>query len=162
MWNISNKKVCYFALLLLCAFYVLAFAHKDRIITIENGNLIGLPEEYQPAKLNLQKMYLQIGHNRLDFPPCISKYFPEDNQYTLEIAASWYHDLSILPPYLSISIKPNGKDYSFDLMFDMDTLNPIEFEIEIRESPTLIFCHQIKIDKHCLESIKNSLTKIKR
>jgi hypothetical protein len=158
---IMKKKIFLSVFFLALVFCVSASAHQDRIITMENGKLIGLPERYQPAHLDLQKKSLRIGANQFNFPACVLKYFPNDDQYDIKITSSWYHDLSILPPYLSISIQPRGKDYSFDLLFDMDTLKPIKFEIQIRQ-PNMTSFHELVISDSCRKSIEESYTKIKQ
>lgn len=135
-------------------------AHMDRIIELEEGKLIGLPQEYQPAFLDLQDMSLQIGSNRLKFPACVSKYFQNQTQYDVEITASWYHDVYTLPPYLGISILPKGRDHSFKLLFDMKTLNPIEFQIEIRDSDTVNSFYDLLINDPCRKSIQESCIKM--
>jgi hypothetical protein len=160
--EIMIKRISLFIFFLLFSFSITALAHVDRIINIKNGELIGLPEKYQPAFLDLQNKSLRIGNNKFEFPPCISKYFPNGNQYDIKITSSWYHDLSEMPPYLSILIQPLGKDYGFDLLFNMDTLKLIKIEIVIHESNKVTSYHQVLIDKMCMKSINNSYVKIKK
>lgn len=156
-----NRTIYLIICLLPILFCDSASAHQDRIIDLKNGELIGLPEKYQPAYLNIEKKTLQIGATRFEFPACVSKYFPETNDYDIQITSSWYHDLSKLPPYLTISIRPKGKDYSFNLLFDMDTLKPYKFEIQIHESDTVTSFHELDISAICQKNIEKSYTKIK-
>jgi len=156
-----NKKIYCLLFFIFLVFCVPSSAHQDRIVTIEDGTLSGLPKKYQPAYLDLDKKILQIKNNRFNFPPCVSKYFPKNDQYDVQITSSWYHDLSSLPPYLSISIHPKNKDYKFNLSFNMDTLEPIGFEIEIRESDVLTSFHQLEISDNCRQSIQDSYSKEK-
>jgi hypothetical protein len=131
-------------------------AHKDRIILIDNGKLVGLPDQYQPAYLNLQEKSLQVGTKHIVFPACVSKYFPENNNYTVKITASWYHATTAMPPYLLISIHPSGRNYNYRLLFNLDTPKPLKFEIEIHESESVTAFHQLVIDDICRESIERS------
>jgi len=137
-----------------------ASAHQDRIIKLENGVLVGLPDKYQPAYFNLQKKSLQIGVNQLDFPPCISNYFSEDAQDDILITSSWHHDLTTIPPYLLISIQPQERYYSYKLLFDMDTLKPYDFQIDIRRTQTFTSHQSLVIDDNCHKSIEESLRQI--
>jgi hypothetical protein len=138
------------------SFCVYVTAHSDRVIELKDGKLIGFPEKYQPAYLDLNAKSLQIGTIRFDFPACVSKYFSDDEQFEIEIISSWYHSMSRLPPYISIKISPKGKMHSYNLLLNMDTLRPIEFEIAIIESETTISYHELKINKRCKELIETS------
>ena len=152
------SKIIYIIIIISC---VSVYAHKDTKITLDNYELIGLPDKYKPSYLNMKEKFLRIGHNRLDFPSCVLKYFPENKEYNLFITSSWYHDLSLMPPYLNISIFLKNKDYRFNLLFNMDTLMPYQFEIIIRDSDKTTYFHELKIDNSCLEDIKNSTKEIK-
>jgi len=149
--------------ILICCFYSIqsANAHQDTIIKrAANGALSGLPEQYQPAILSLDESFLQIGSNKIIFPPCIAKYFPSQGEYEVGITASWYHGpMSGLPPYISIKIHPQGKDYSYGLLIDLDTVKPIELKIIIKETKSSTAYHTIEIDKNCESSLKKSVQK---
>lgn len=147
----------FFFFLLVC---FAASAHQDRIITLRHGELIGLPEKHRPAQLDLERGSLRIGGNRLDFPPCMARYFPKDRAYTVRVAASWTHDASLLPPYLSILVEPRGKHYAFQLLLNLNSLRPIRFEIQVRESQRATSTYEILIDAACREGIAASLMKV--
>jgi len=136
-------------------------AHKDRLITLENECLVGLPNEYQPAQLNLNEGRLRIKNHVMVFPPYIRSLFPE-NRYHLEITSSWYHERSILPPYLSIHIIPDGKDFSYEMLFNMDTLEIIKIEVVIHEAGnTNIRDFPVALSDQQKNAIKESVSKVR-
>ena len=57
------------------------------------------------------------------FSPLLKSLFglPHD----LKLTASAYHDPKILPPYLAITIQPKGKDFAYQLLLNLDTLDPV-------------------------------------
>jgi len=142
-----NKKCLIYLFYFSLVFCIAVSSHEDKIITLKNNELIGLPQQYQPAYLDIQNRLLRIKSKQINFSPCISKYFPDDNQFDIKISSSWYHDLSIMPPYISILIQPKGKDYSFDLLFNMDTLKPFEIKIVTKESNKVTSWHKVLNDK---------------
>ena len=131
-------------------------AHQDRIIELKNGKLIGFPDKYHPAYFDLQKKSLQIGSNKFIFPQCVSRYFPENDKFELFITSSWYHDLKNIPPYMVIRIQPLKKEYTYELVFELDTLKIHHINIRVTESDTVTAIHELKIDDNCKEDIKNS------
>lgn len=149
---------------------VVARAHQDRIIVLQkNGELLGFPSQYQPAKLNLDEMQLRIGKNAINFPPCISKYFEASGDHEIFITSSWYHNTEpfyfgdkLIPPiprYININLKPREESFSFSLLFNLDTLEPIEFSIETHVSKYKKFDHEILISDMCKKSIRESISK---
>ena len=151
------KRACLVISLLLCSS---VFAHQDRIITLEsNGDLTGLPEQYLPANFNEKTHTLSIAKNTFAMPVCISKYFSFSPDSTLKITSSWYHQRSILPPYINFKISPNDKDYAFSLLIGLDDLAVIEATVTTYFSKNSGAFHQIKIDERCQEAIKNSYAK---
>jgi len=152
-----NMKTCFLLILsLLVGSFNTATAHQDKIIEIKDGKLIGLPDQYNPANINLEELSLQIGNNKLIFPTCLSKYFTENEQYSLNSSSSWYHDLSRFPPYILLTVEPKNKIYSYQLLFNLDTLNPIQVEKRIRESERITTSEKLEISKECLETIERS------
>lgn len=109
---------------------LLAHAHQDTIIRMEGAQLIGLPEEYSPASLDLESSTFRVGKHQMRFTSFVSNFFEEPHR--LWVSASWYHDSSTLPPYIVIHIQPNDKDFSYSLLFSLETLEPIEFSVELK------------------------------
>ena len=99
-------------------------AHQDVLITRQsNGNLVELPDEYQPAFLIVEEssarsigaVRIRLGNNQLNLPECLSVLFHK--AITIDLSASWYHDPKSLPYYLSIKLptkKPARKTYGYD------------------------------------------------
>jgi hypothetical protein len=105
----------------------LASAHVETIIRLEGNKLFGLPSRYTHAELDLKALCLRINRHEIEFPPLLRSFFLRQ-PYDLEISASWYHEG---PPYLVLRITPKGRDYSYDLGFELDTLS-VDISVELR------------------------------
>jgi len=135
-------------------------AHQDKIIELNNGKLVGLPDQYQPAYFDLEKKSLQIGTNRIIFPPCVTTYFPNSEKYKLLITSSWYHSSELLPPYIVFHIRPQNRDYNYELVFELDTLKPYHFLIHAKKSNSVSAMNKIEINESCEKSIATSILKV--
>src|ERR1700677_4976282 len=82
-------------------------AHKDRLIELKGTRLVGLPEKFTRAELDLKAGELRIGHRAMTFSPLLKSLFDQPRE--LVISASWYHDPETLPPYICLHIKPREK-----------------------------------------------------
>lgn len=118
-------------LLLILVIYCCAVqAHRDTVVDMnENGDLIGLPDKYMPANINLNTDEITIGENTKRIPIEISRLYKFENDYNIRILSSWYHDRSLLPPYLTIEIKPEGRKYAYLAMLNLDNLSVIEVQV---------------------------------
>jgi hypothetical protein len=126
--------------LIVCLLVVLGscrslLAHQDTIIRLEGKTLIGLPSQYSPAELDLKALRLRIGRHVMEFSPLLKSFFRRQ-PYDLQVLASWYHDNKdgSLPPYLTLHITPKGRDYSYGVMFVLDTLRVIDVSVALRGS----------------------------
>lgn len=151
-------RYCY--LLIILAFCnAQAFAHQDTIITVDKtGNMEGLPEAYLPANIDLDKNSISIANNQFDMPRCVSKYFAHHESHKLHVTSSWYHQRSILPPYINFKISPKGKDFEYSLMFELDTLEVIQFQVITHPNEKTTSFHKIDIDTRCSSSIESSFS----
>lgn len=114
-----------------------ATAHQDMIIDLApTGDLVGLPSEYQPARLDLpqsdSKATLRLGKSLVNFPTCISELFWQVPRRNVRLSASWYHDPKSLPYYLSIDLQEKrGKRGYFNgwsLLINLETAELISLE----------------------------------
>ena len=145
--------------ILILMIFTSAHAHQDRIIVLENNNLVGLPAEYQPAQLDLKASKLRIKNHEMDFSPYVKSFF-EEEPYEIQISSSWYHTRSSLPPYLQIRIIPEDKDYRYQLLFNMNTLEIIDIEVVIlRERTSRGF--PVALSELQTKSIKESIKEVK-
>jgi len=134
-----------------------AMAHQDTIIQVDkNGNMEGLPENYQPAKIDLENMAITIATTTFNMPPCVSKYFKNPKSYELQVSSSWYHDSSNLPPYINFKIIPKGKSWEYTLIFRLDDIKPIEFWVFTYPNERETYLHPIKIRDQCTKAIGSS------
>src|SRR5215468_8251347 len=89
-------------------------AHEDTIIQLKGTNLVGLPKNYAPAELDMKAFRLRIGSRAMTLSPFLKGLF--DEPHNLLICASWYHERSLLPPYLLLRIQPKKKkDFSYGI-----------------------------------------------
>ena len=71
--------------LVFCAPTCASFAHEDRIISLEGGNLTGLPQQYQPARLDLTAFRITLRGHTVAFSAFLKSLF--DKPYDLDISA---------------------------------------------------------------------------
>ena len=133
------------------------FAHEDtRLTPSPDGSIQGLPSKYYPSYFEAENLVLSIGGNTLKFPPCVRKYFSAPNS-KVEIAASWYHDPELLPLYIFFDISPPNVGFKYHLLFNLNTLTPIEFQIQAELVKDTTYLHKLVIGDRCLESINKAL-----
>ncbi len=120
---------------------------------------MGLPSTYQPAELDLKAFRLRIKNHVMDFSPLLKSFF--DLPYDLEITSSWFHDPHILPPYLALHIHPKQKDYSYGVLFALDTLRVIEVTVVLHESKSTTQRLDIALSDGQKQDIRNSIRKIR-
>ena len=103
---------------------------------------LSLPDRYQPARLTIpasenERVTLRLGASFVEFPECIARYFRRVPRRHVKLSASWYHDPSEMPYYLSIHLEEKrSKIGAFDgwsLLIDLDTVRLLTFS---RESHT--------------------------
>lgn len=138
------------------------FAHTDRIITCKNGKLIGLPKQYQPAELDLDKYRLRIKNHVINISKSayLNSLFPKNKKYDLDISSSWYHDKSLLPPYIVFHIKPLEKDFSYKILFNMDTLDVMKVTVVLKISSNSTRYMNVMLSKSQKKDIANSIKKV--
>ena len=131
--------------------------HKDTPLQIDkNGNIIGLPNEYSPAKFDEAEKILQIRNRIIVFPECITEYFEENKNTKLNLSASWYHSKDIMPFYLNFEISDYSTDYSYSILINLETLELIKVYKETRKGISFIN-EKIELDKKCLNQYKNEI-----
>ena len=115
--------------------------HQDTVLKLENGRLIGLPEQYAPAKFNFQSQTLSIAGKALVLPPNLKSLFQQPTnlpevdpfnpdavikmgvpKFKYRFLTSWYHDKvdGNLPSYLLIRVEPPNCTYAFEISIDLD------------------------------------------
>jgi hypothetical protein len=134
-------------------------AHVDTLIQLKNNRLVGLPEKFTPAELDLTAGRLRIGHHAMTFSPFLKSLF--DQPHDLDIAASWYHDPKTLPPYISLRIKPKMKDFRYSILLNLETLELIEVSVTLRESATTTRRLPIAISDDQKQAIRRSIRTLK-
>jgi hypothetical protein len=135
-------------------------AHQDTIIQVKDTKLIGLPKDYAPAELDTKAFRLRIGRHAMTFSPFLKSLFVEP--YDLRMSASWYHERSILPPYLKLSIQPKKKDFSYSILFNLETLEVIELSVTLRVSDSVSRHLPVALSDPQREEIRKSIETLKK
>lgn len=138
-------------------------AHKDKIITYENGKLIGLPKQYQPAEFDSKKLRLRIKNHVLNISKSayLNSFFSEGNKYDLQIYYSGSNPrLPSMPPCIGFHIKPLGKDFSYNICFNMDTLDVTGITVVLRTSPNSTRDVNVMLSDIQKKSIADAIEKV--
>ncbi|WP_298500429.1 hypothetical protein [uncultured Algibacter sp.] len=131
--------------------------HKDTLLQIDkNGNIIGLPKEFSPAKFDLTKKTLRIKDKEIIFPECVSNYFEQHQNPQITLLASWYHSKKIMPYYLTFDISDISVNYGYKIFVDLETLELIYMNKTIREG-NRIHIPRIELKKECLTEYNNRI-----
>ena len=125
-------------------FFVLASgvcsAHQDSVIEIKtDGTLVGLPKQFQPSILKvlftsqknskhpIESVSLTIGNKTIVLPKAVVDLLRSEKLGSISVAASWYHEASLLPPYMIIEFEDSKflKDQKgisgYRMMFNLNT-----------------------------------------
>lgn len=131
--------------------------HEDTLLQIdENGNIIGLPKEFSPAKFDLNKKILRIKDKEIVFPKCLTYYFEEHKNPKLNLSASWYHSKEIMPYYLNFDISDKSVNYGYTVLIDLETLELIYVTKSISEGNTT-YDSKIELNEKCRSEYKNGI-----
>jgi len=158
-WTVSKyKKMKFLSLVLIMTLFINSKSlHQDRILKIDKkGNITGLPKEYMPAKFDKNKNLLRIKDKELELPVCINRFFNIHENPQLQLSASWYHSKEIMPYYLNFEIYQNNKDYTYNILIDLETLKLIYVDLSINEGNSSYF-NRLEIDERCQKSYKENL-----
>jgi hypothetical protein len=137
-------------------------AHEDVLITLKDGRLEGLPEQYQPAHFDEEKKVLRIAKHEMVFPPYLESLFPKEGNYQLRFTSSWYHgDFGGLPPYLNLQITPKNRDFGYNILFDLNSLQVIWINVTIFESPHSTRYFQISLSPDQKKSLADAVRVVK-
>ncbi len=132
-------------------------AHKDRKIAIDGTALIGLPPEFTPAALDVAAGSMTVGKHRMHFTPYLRAFFSGEHASDLRITASWYHERQVLPPYICIEIFPRQRDFSYALLFNLETMDLIRAEVVVRASTNAGRSFRIDIAEEERDRIRQSI-----
>ncbi len=126
-----------FALLVAATLASAAWAGGDRRLTLSpDGALRELPAPYAATRLHLEfegrgrqarlaAIALSVAGRERRLPACLVAQIPPASRDAIELSGSWQHDLSELPPYLHVSIRPTrgGRNRvgpeRIELLFDL-------------------------------------------
>ena len=147
-------------LLIIISFLLLSdssLMHQDIPLQIDkNGNIIGLPKEFSPAKFDLDNKYLRINDKEINFPNCLNFYFNEHKKPKLNLSASWYHSKDIMPYYLNFDVSQENVNYGYTILVDLETLELIYVRKSIGEENT-VYNLKIELEERCRAEYQNGI-----
>lgn len=131
----------------------LAFAHEDHLIRLSGETLEGLPEKYQSASFSVRDRRIALGPVSVVIPDCIWRRLGTIKETDLSFQASWYHDPSILPPYIMVSIGKAPGKIGYELLLNLDTLALISLR-KAKVMPNGTSYEDIPIESTCVSDWK--------
>ena len=142
-----------------------AEAHKDRVLTLKDGTIEGLPEQYQPATFDPSNCVLRIGRREVTFAPFVRSLFAESSDWNLRITSSWYHERPFfgsagLPPYICFHLESDKKDYGYKVLVDMVRLRLISIEVVLKLSESSTRNVSVEIDEEERKLMEKSIRKV--
>ena len=135
--------------------------HQDTLLELkQDGTILGLPERFEPALIDLGKRYLRINNHEVTFPDCLDKYLNQEKVTNLKLSASWYHSKEIMPYYLNVQITKDNEKQLYSLLFDLETLSLIEAREHFVDGNSYYY-PEIDLDSMCLENYHRLIMEIK-
>ena len=132
----------------------------DQVIELKGTTLVGLPKDYAPAELEMKAFRLRIGKHEMTISPYLKNLF--EQPHDLRITASWNHEPEgILPPYLNLHIQPKGRDYSYKLLLNLDTLDVIEISVILKTSDLKTWELPVELNDRLKKEIRESIRTVK-
>ena len=160
-------KACFVALLCVMLFALpsQSWAHTDMGLNYdEEGVISGLPEEYGPGYFSWSNRRLRIGNHQVNLRS-FENVIPAELDYDVSLFASWYHQRSLLPPYIYIRLNPHDKPFSYQILFHLETLELIHvslsYRIELESGSIKTMTHQIALPERTLQQIQRHTTEIR-
>lgn len=131
---------------------LIGHAHQDRITSLSEDKLIGLPETFQPSELSIEQRVLRIASKSVRIPDCVWNEMYEPNAKRIMITSSWYHDSERLPPYISINVVNHKNDDEAQILLNLKTLEIIDFHRKLKTSESSWHLIHIELEKSCTDS----------
>jgi hypothetical protein len=152
---------------LLLTFLILIYssyslAHKNTGLEIQDdGTLVGLPQKYEPASFDLKSFVIEVSGKKLSIPNCVRRNVEANDEidFSVDLSASWYHDLIRFPPYISIRIYPKNSKFDYLLLFNLDNLEFLEAKKLDKPNDIIGFRYSratVDFTSDCLASIKTT------
>jgi hypothetical protein len=120
----------------------IARAHSDEYLSLHADGAIELPEEYQPAHFSIDRAssgkvrgaVLSLRGGEYTFPECVVRLIQKNPRIVL--TGSWYHDESLLPYYISMTLQRVERgEYQdgFHLLFNLRTAELLKLDEVVTE-----------------------------
>lgn len=131
-------------------------AHQDTPIQLKGTTLVGLPKDYAPAEFDMKASRLRIGKHEMTFSPFLKNFF--EQPHDLRISASWYHEPAIMmPPYMLLHIQPKKKNFAYELVLNLRTLEIIELYVVLHTSDSSKWHLPIRVRDELTKDITKSI-----
>lgn len=101
---------------------------------------------------------LRIGKRELQLSRFLKALLNQEKPCELTIAASWYHDRSILPPYIALRTEPPNRAFRYEALINLETLELIGVYAHIRESETTMRRLKVDLSEYPSDIVSNSIT----
>ncbi|WP_062615225.1 hypothetical protein [Flammeovirga sp. SJP92] len=138
----------------------LTIAHEDTLLKVDDkGNIVGLPDQFLPAKFDLDAKKIRIKDTEVTLPKCMSSYIAEHENLEIKITASWYHSKELIPYYMNIKLSDKEGKSGYFLLVGLETLELIEAKEMIQNGNETT---NINFDLSCLSTYKNNIQVLKK
>ena len=146
----------------------ICFAHRDTVLKIDaGGRFDGLPPEYNPASLRvdfsrssesgeppISSLELKVGGKTIVVPECVTGLILTRSMKDVRVIASWYHDTSLLPPYLEVTLYDPGHEKTpyrpgYSLFFNLSTAKLFKMDVIILRDDSSTQIVPVDISERC-------------
>ena len=128
--------------LILILFISSAYAHEDRILSIQpDGSIPEIPAAFGPVALKISGLgnpaptvQFSSGTHRNNLPICVTRYIHTQQMKDVFVSGSWYHNESVLPYYVDVEFYEPGYvqghpyNSSFKILFNLRTAQVIKLQ----------------------------------
>jgi hypothetical protein len=103
-------------------------AHLDKEIFLNDGDLVGLPDAYNPAHFDKEKYVLTVGDQSFKFPDFLIEILKSQaKESKIRMFAAWWHEGD---PYLNMEFMTE-KNGGYICFFSLDDLSKLSVSKEI-------------------------------
>jgi len=133
-----------------------ALAHQDRIFPIaDDGTIHGVDGKFGTVSVVVRRgkgaqatqVTFQTAGKVVRLPPCLAKWFALPEGKKMAATGSWWHERSILPPYLALDLpERNGSSPSaHQILFNLETAEVIQVSAKGKKLPLHRLCSQSEL-----------------
>ena len=144
------------------------FGHQDTPLKVQaDGRIDGLPPEYSPASLRIafsqnnepdwppvSSLTLTVRGKSVVVPGCATRLIHTRSVKDIRVVASWYHDISIAPPYIEVAFFDPGHEDLFTrpgyrLTFNLSTAKLFGMDLTFLRGNNDIYDAPVDVSRLC-------------